>query len=216
MIRAVVFDFDGTLTELTLNFTDLRREVELIAGKYVSPDAVRRLDGLYIIEMIYEVERMAGEAGAVFREEAFTRLRDLETEAADGKEVYPYTRDVLQSLRRRGIKIGVMTRSCIGALKTVFPDLDVYVDAVVTREDIREVKPDPSHVRAVLEALDIDPSQALLVGDHPTDVLAGETLSVRTAGVLTGRTTRSEFEEAGADHVLADIRDVVRIVNVGV
>ena len=36
MIEACLFDFDGTLTELTLNFSDMRGEVERIALKYVA------------------------------------------------------------------------------------------------------------------------------------------------------------------------------------
>jgi len=212
MIRAVVFDFDGTLTELTLNFADLRKEVQEIAERYLPVDIVRRLSGHYIIEMIYEVERAIGERGRRFKDESFTRLRDLEVHAAEGKEVYPYTREVLSALRAGGIKIGVMTRSCIDALKKVFPDIEQYVDGIVTREDLRDVKPNPAHVRAVLGLLHAEGHEAMLVGDHPTDILAGETLSTVTVGVLSGRTSREQFEKAGADYVLDDIRDVLRLI----
>jgi phosphoglycolate phosphatase len=212
MIKAVIFDFDGTLTELTLNFVDLRREVEAIAQRYVQGNPLGELSHLYIIEMIDEVERLLGESGAEFRDEAFVKLRELEVAAAAGKEVYPYTRDVLGALRRKGMKIGVMTRSCIAALRVVFPDIEDYVDAVVTREDVRPVKPDPRHVEAVLAALDVQAENALLVGDHPTDVQAGETLKARTAGVLTGRTTRAQFEAVGADYIIDDIRGVPGLV----
>ncbi len=212
MIKAVIFDFDGTLTELTLNFIDLRKEVEEIAQRYLRGVPLGQLSHLYIIEMIYEVERLLGKSGAGFRDEAFVKLRELEVTAAAGKEVYPYTRDVLRALRKKAMKIGVMTRSCIAALNVVFPDIEDYVDAVVTREDVRLVKPNPHHVEAVLAALDVRPDDALLVGDHPTDVLAGETLKARTAGVLTGRTTREEFEAVGADYIINDIRDVMGLV----
>ena len=36
MIRAVIFDFDGTLAPLSLNFDHMRAEIEAIAGQYVS------------------------------------------------------------------------------------------------------------------------------------------------------------------------------------
>ncbi len=212
MIRAVVFDFDGTLTELTLNFTDMRKEVEEIAAKYVPREAVRELDGFYIIEMIYELERSAGREGRSFREEAFRKLRDLEVEAADGKQVYPYTRSVLRALRDRGIGIGVMTRNCMGALTKVFPDIEQYVDTIVTREDVPRVKPDPAHAAEVLTRLHAEPSEALLVGDHPTDILAGKTLNAGTVAVLTGRTGKNEFLKVGADQVVNDIRDVLRLL----
>ena len=42
MIEACLFDFDGTLAELTLDFFDLRREVEEIALRHVSASFIRR------------------------------------------------------------------------------------------------------------------------------------------------------------------------------
>lgn len=212
MIRAVVFDFDGTLTDLTLNFADLRTEVEEIAQRYLHGAPLDALSHLYIIEMIYEVERLLGQSGAGFRDEAFIALRELEVAAAAGKDVYPYTRDVLRALRKNGMKIGVMTRSCIAALKVVFPDIEDHVDAIVTREDVRLVKPNPHHVEAVLAKLDVQAEETLLVGDHPTDVQAGETLKAQTAGVLTGRTTRDQFAAVGADYIIDDIRGVLELV----
>jgi phosphoglycolate phosphatase len=215
MAKAVIFDFDGTLTELTLDFVDLRKEVEEIAQRHARGVPLEQLSHLYIIEMIYEVERLLGKSGAGFRDEAFAKLRELEVAAAAGKDVYPYTRDVLRVLRKKGVKVGVMTRSCIAALKVVFPGIEDYVDAVVTREDVRLVKPDPYHVEAVLAVLDVRAEDALLVGDHPTDVQAGETLEARTVGVLTGRTTREQFEAEGADYIVNDIRDVLDLVGIG-
>jgi phosphoglycolate phosphatase len=212
MIKAVVFDFDGTLTGLTLDFGNMRKEVESIAATYLPAASLKPFSDLYTLEMIGEVEKILARKGTAFRQDAFNRLRDLEIAAAAGKEPYPYTRDVLRVLRGKGIKIGVMTRNCRDALKVVFPDIESYVDAIVTREDVRQVKPDPRHVSTVLLALHVPPGRAMLVGDHPTDVRAGETLAVVTVGVLTGRTTRREFEEAGADHIVDDIRGVPGLI----
>ena len=213
MFRAAIFDFDGTLIELTLDFTDLRRHVERLALTYVPQAFIRGLDGLYMLEMIDEVEKKLGTPGAAFRQEAYTILRDLEVKAAQGTAVYPYTRDVLTVLRGRGVKIGVMTRNCAQAVRTVFPDMDAYVDAMVTREDVRPVKPHPAHVGAVLELLGrVDPVEAILVGDHPTDIFAGIAAGTTTVGVLTGRTERADFEKAGAAFVVRDIRDVPALI----
>ncbi|HUJ70244.1 MAG TPA: HAD family hydrolase [Syntrophorhabdales bacterium] len=213
MIRAAIFDFDGTLIELTLDFSDLRRHVERLALTYVPQAFIRGLDSLYMLEMIDEVEKKLGAPGADFRHEAYTILRGLEVRAAQGKAVYSYTREVLAVLRGKGVKIGVMTRNCAQAVRTVFPDMDAYVDAMVTREDVRPVKPHPAHVSAVLELLGgVDPVEAILVGDHPTDIFAGIAAGTTTVGVLTGRTERADFEKAGAAFVVRDIRDVPALI----
>jgi phosphoglycolate phosphatase len=211
MLRAVIFDFDGTLTELTLDFGALREAVEAIAARYVPAGTLRSLDGLYILEMIDALEGLIGDGGASFRKEALDLLRDMEVEAASGKEVYPYTREVLDALRREGLLIGVVTRNCTAAVERVFPDIRRYVDAVATRDDVREVKPEPAHVGAILAALGVEARDALLVGDHPTDMMAGRAAGAHTLGLLAGRTTGADLEKAGAALVAKDIRAVPEI-----
>jgi phosphoglycolate phosphatase len=212
MTKAVIFDFDGTLTELTLNFTDMRHEIEELAERFVPAASIRELGHLYILEMISEIEGRCGEGGSRFRDEALARLRRDEVEAAEGKEVYPYTRDVLTGLIGLNIRIGIMTRNCVEAVRTVFPDMDVYAEAVLTREDVAVVKPHPQHVKALLALLGVRPSDALVVGDHPTDILAGRAAGTVTAGVMTGRAETRDFEEAGADHIIKDIRGVFGVI----
>jgi phosphoglycolate phosphatase len=211
MLKAIIFDFDGTLTELTLNFPLLRSEVEAIAMRYTAPATIETLDGYYIIEMIYELERRIGSRGEVFVKEAFDKLRSLEVESAVGKDVYPYTRLVLGSLRAKGVRTGIITRTCIEVVRQVFPDVDEYVEAVVTRDDMRLVKPHPAQVEEVMRILHVTPGEAMLVGDHPTDVSAGKAAGLITAGVLAGRTTREALEAEGATYILTDIRDILHL-----
>ena len=207
-MKAVIFDFDGTLTELTFDFGFLRSEVVRIARQYVPESAIAALEDRYILEMIYEIEDRLGERGADFRTEAFERLRVLEVEASKGKAVYPYTREVLARLRGMGVKVGVITRNCLDAIMSVYPDMAEYVDATVTRDGLREVKPHPGHVYAVSRLLSVRPEEGMLAGDHPTDIAAGKAAGMETVGLLTGRTTRQEFEVAGATHILTDIRGI--------
>ncbi len=212
MVNAAIFDFDGTLTELTLDFSHLRDEVAAIARHYVTDEAIRLLDGFYVIEMIYELERTLGPRGARFRDEAFDRLTALELESAGHKSVFPFTREVLGTLRARGIKTGIVTRSCHAVLTRVFPDAARYVDAVLAREDTRHPKPHPEHVREASRILRVPVEELLMVGDHPTDVISGREAGAQTAGVLSGRTTREAFEAVGALHILDDIRGVLQIL----
>jgi phosphoglycolate phosphatase len=209
---AAIFDFDGTLTPLSINFSNLRTEVEVLAQRFVEEQVIQGLSHLYIIEMIYELEELLGQAGREFRRMAFEKLAELETETARGKELYPYTREVLRDLRGRGLKVAIVTRNCLGALKSVFPDVDTYVDVVKTRDDVSRVKPHPEHVNAVLAALGVAPEEAVLVGDHPTDIAAGLSIGTKTVGVLTGRSLEADFEQAGAHHIVNDIRDVERLL----
>ncbi len=216
MLKAIVFDFDGTLTPLTLDFTLLKTEVLKIAEKYASKAAIRELESHYIIEMIYAIAGMLRKKATAdeFQREVFEALRILELQAAQNKDLYPYARDTLESLKAKGIKIGIITRTCTDVLKSVFEDMEQYVRTVVTRDHTKHVKPHPLHVLKALRMLRVDPAEALLVGDHPTDVMGGKAAGMMTAGVLTGRTGKKAFEEVGADHILNDIRGLLRLKTV--
>lgn len=212
MIKAVVFDFDGTLTELTLDFPDMRENLDKFIADRVSEEIVRQYEGLLMLEKIAAVERALGPQGSTLREEAFALLQDIEVKAAEGKDVFPYARQVLRTLKGMDLAIGIMTRNCRAAVKKVFRELDDYIDTLVTREDTLLVKPDPSHPKAVLERFGVRPPDAVLVGDHPTDMMAGRAAGMRSVGVLSGRSSKEDLERAGADYVIGDIRGLPGVV----
>jgi phosphoglycolate phosphatase len=212
LMKAVIFDFDGTLTELTLNFSSLKEEIVKVALEYTSADIIRSSEDHFIIEMIYTIAKQMDTKGPEFQKEAFHRLKSLELEVSKGKDVFPYTRAVLKGLHKKNIKTGIITRTCCDVLRQVFPDMNEYIHIAVTREDIREVKPDPAHVREALRLLGVTPEDAMVVGDHPTDIQAGSALNMKTAGVLTGRTNEKAFQEVHATFIFDDIRGIMGVV----
>jgi len=99
----------------------------------------------------------------------------------------------------------------LDVLKTVFPDIFDYIDNIVTRDDIKHVKPHVDHVNKILKMMDIPGENTLTVGDHPTDIMAGKAAGTYTAGVLTGRTLKDAFEGVGATYVLNDISEILML-----
>lgn len=212
MIKAILFDFDGTLTELTLAFRKTKEEILGIGRKYVAEDSFRECETLFILDTIYAIEAKCGVSGPAFRKEAFGRLSELELEAAEGKDLFPYTRGLLRELQGRGIKTAILTRSCRAAVLRVFPDIMEYVDAVVTREDVERVKPDASHVQKALSMLGAGKDEAMIVGDEKIDILAGKALNIRTVGVLTGSFEKRGFDEVQPTHIVQDVREILALL----
>jgi phosphoglycolate phosphatase len=113
-------------------------------------------------------------------------------------------------LRRRRVKVGVITRNCDKAVKRVFPQLESLCDVYIPRDGVSRVKPHPDHLVLALERLGVENvARCLMVGDHVLDVEGGKRMDMKTAGVLTGNTTRQQFIEAGADFVLDDATKIV-------
>ena len=63
-------------------------------------------------------------------------------------------------------------------------------------------------------SVSVDPDSVYVVGDTPRDVQCGKKGGTRTVGVATGRYGVAELEACGADHVLPDLSDTERVVEI--
>ena len=152
--------------------------------------------------------------GTSFYQKAHELVRKHEIKAAEEGEMLPGVMDTLRGLKKRGFKVGIITRNCKEAVKIVFPLIEQYCDVFVPRDGVNQVKPHPDHLAMVLEKLDVEnPSDCLMVGDHTLDIKAGKLMDMRTAGVLTGKTTHEQFEEAEADLIFDDATGVLEYID---
>ena len=209
-IKAVIFDFDGTLAILNIDFLSMRDQVLGLVRRFgVDESSIRER---YLLELIDEVCQVLWEKNSLgvepFYEEAHQILHKIELRAAEEGRLIPGTKETLVNLRRKGMKIGIVTRNCEDAVRKVFPDIDEFCDVFLSRNSIKRVKPHPDHLFSVLKTLGVGPGEAVMIGDHTIDILAGQRAGMKTIGVLTGRIKKEEFERAGADLILNEARDV--------
>ena len=91
----------------------------------------------------------------------------------------PGIKDLLRFLNRSGIQAAVDTN---GGQENIMIlehlGMDGFFDLVVTAEDVRRPKPDPEGAEYILNSLDLDPREAVFIGDTSTD---GQT--ARSAGL---------------------------------
>ncbi|MFB0505232.1 MAG: HAD family hydrolase [Thermodesulfobacteriota bacterium] len=204
VIKAVILDFDGTLAELNLDFSAMKEKILNLIEEYgIARDCLR--EG-YILEIIDEVTSVLLKKdrplAELFAEKAQKMLREKELEAASESRLLPGVESMLRNLRSAGVKVGIITRNCDGAVRRICAHIESLCDAFLSRDSVERVKPDPRHLATLLDRLGVTVEGAIMVGDHPMDILAGKRVGMRTVGVLTGRTTRDQFLETGADYVL--------------
>lgn len=178
--RLVIFDMDGTLTRPYLDFPRIREALGL-------PEP--------LLESLQALPEGPG------RDRAFALLAGFEAEAALASELNPGAREILDFLPRRGIASALVTRNSRASVRTVLEKHSLRFDTVVTREDA-PAKPRPEPLWLICERLNVPPAQALMVGDHAMDVLAGRNAGMRAALITNGETP-ADLESLGADHVFA-------------
>ena len=104
----------------------------------------------------------------------------------------------------------MITRNNRQAVSAVFPDAAGYLSVLLTREDVDAVKPDPAHLLAALEALGANPLEALMVGDHPLDLLTAKRAGTFSGAVASGGTPQEELLRADPDFFAPDAGDLLR------
>jgi phosphoglycolate phosphatase len=212
-IKAVIFDFDGTLAVLNIDFSVMRERIFDLMRKYgIGHETIQEKYLLEITDEVYQTLWGKDPFGAeAFYQESHRILHEEEMKAAEAGRLIPGTEATLRGLRRKGIKIGIITRNCEDAVRKVFPGINDFCDVFVSRNSVKKVKPHPDHLTYVMKRLKISGEEAVMVGDHVIDVETGRRVGMKTIGVLTGRTKKEEFEKAGANYVLRDVSEVCRI-----
>lgn len=213
-IRAVIFDFDGTLAVLNIDFSSMRERIfDLMRCYGVQEEMIQEKYLLEIIDEVYQILWKTNPTHAEdFYQKAHDILHEVEMKAAERGKLIPGTEATLKSLKQRGIKIGIITRNCEDAVRKVFPNLNDFCDVFVSRNSVKKVKPHPDHLTFAMESLKTSGEESVMVGDHVIDIQAGKGVGMKTIGVLTGRIKKEEFEKAGADYILRDVSEVCELV----
>ncbi len=120
---------------------------------------------------------------------------------------------LLGGLKRRGMKLGVlsnkgddMTKTIVGSL---FPG---FFDIVLGLRDESRKKPDPSGALEIAGHLGVPPEKMLYVGDSNVDMLTANNAGMFAAGASWGYRTREELLASGAGCVLEKPMDLLDII----
>ncbi|HOI73854.1 MAG TPA: HAD family hydrolase [Syntrophales bacterium] len=211
---AAVFDFDGTLAVLNIDFPAMRGAVRKLAADAGIPPEV--LDGLFVLETI-EAGRawLTGKSpdhALSFQREAMSLVTAIEIQAARYGSLIAGVRELLEGMKKREIRRAIITRNCGAAVTLIFPDIADCCDVFLPRDGTERVKPDPGHVLESLSRMGIAPARAVVVGDHPMDIRTGREAGTRTVGVLTGSGKREELLRAGANVIVPSAPDLLQLL----
>jgi pyrophosphatase PpaX len=211
VLRAALFDFDGTLVDTTeLIYQSMRHAVGEVLGREISREILLANVGQPLPR---QMEHLSAEHAEELLESY--RLHNEEHHDALIKE-FPGVEESLARLRTGGVGVAVVTSkrrpSVKMALKT-FPGLGEVVDHFVTMEDTTEHKPRPAPLLKGLEFLGgVPPEEAAYVGDSPFDVAAAEAAGVKSVAVSWGAFSEDTLRAAEPDHLVPDLDSAVDVL----
>ena len=211
-IRAVIFDFDGTLFDATEAICHSLNAALAAHGRPPLPRAeILPRIGRPLYEIFQTLEPAATAARvqshvdayrAAFWPVCLTQTREM-----------PGLHACLAGLRAR-VKLGIATSRSENGARYILDGFGFGADfaTIVALEHVQQVKPAPEAVLTACAQLGVPPAQAVMVGDTPDDMHAGHAAGARTVGVTTGAYDRAALLAAGADAVLSTLADLPALV----
>jgi phosphoglycolate phosphatase len=212
--RAVIFDLDGTLLD-TLD--DLTQAFNIACEQYgcrrYLPQEYKTLIGhgaRQVIATLFEQH----EIPASHIDLCFQSFRDAyrATELA-GTSPYPGIHKMLQRLSTDKMMLNVLSNKphhdTVRCVQQFF-HIDQFV-AVWGHQDSKPLKPDPMTTTEILKLCHIPCHQGLFVGDTAVDIETAHNANMHAVGVTWGFRTRDELNACGADTIVDDPAEIVRL-----
>jgi len=210
MIKAVIFDIDGTLVDSVDLHAQAWKEAFKHFGKDIPYQQMRHQIGkggdqlmpvFFTHEELDEFgKRMEKVRSDLFKREFLPRVRP-----------FPRVRELFQRIKQDGKKIAL-------ASSAKDEEIDIYkkllhiedlLEAEVSADDAEKSKPHPDIFQAALERLDVRPAEVIAVGDTPYDADAAGRLRIKTIGMLCGGFPEAELIAAGCIAIYDDPADLL-------
>lgn len=187
MIRAVLFDLDGTLLD---SAPDLVGALNAVRAQYkLSPLSVSSMKNhatagaLSLLQagMPKADEQTIEDWRAIF-------LEHYEKNIFVKSKLYEGASEVLEYLENSGVALGIVTNKPEYLTKPVLvaAGVDKKMGAVVCGDTISKRKPDPAPVLLACEQLGLNPGEVMFVGDDPRDLEAGRGAGVVNCAAMHG------------------------------
>lgn len=211
MIKAVIFDVDGTLVDSNDLHIEAWQQAFRGFGKAVSYEELHKQMGKGSDQLLpvfcspeelnqfgEELERSRGE---LFTSEYLPRVRP-----------FPKVRELFERIRAERLIIALASSAKEEELEQHTKSLRIedLVETVASADDVERSKPYPDIFQAALGSLvDVEPKEAVVVGDTPYDVEAATKAGMRTISLLSGGFTQENLRTAGTVEIYQDVTDLL-------
>lgn len=210
---AVLFDMDGTLVTLGGGILANQKAAEQLGLPVPSAkDLIKKLFGKRYEEAFPDLFPKYAKDKEML--DKFVRLSERIYADEHLAHPLPYAKEVLDTLKKQGYKIGIITNKKRSTAPFSLKDNNFPYDTLVTTDDVKKRKPDPESVYKACKAMRLEPKHCLVIGDSVYDIETAKNSGSASCGITTGISSAIELKEAGADYVINDLKEILDILDI--
>ncbi len=192
-IRAALLDMDGTLFDSKIDWISLREQIQI------------PWDGRPILAQL----RQAPED---VREKGLALLHEAERNGAENGDLIHGTEELLGLLHRHGVRGALITNNSRRSAETVLKRYRLSFELVLTRDD-GTAKPDPAAFLRALAELEVEPADAVAIGDAHLDLIAAQRAGIGEVILVDTPAWMQEHIPSDAEyHAATDLEEVCAVL----
>ena len=212
MVKAVIFDIDGTLIDSVDLHAHAWQEAFEKFGVKAEFAAVRSQigkggDQLIPVFLSHEEQERFGEELDEYRSKLF-KARYLPS-----VKPFPRVRELLERVKEDGMQIALASSAKKDEIETYkrIAHIEDLVEEQTSSDDAERSKPHPDIFEAALARLSgVGPTQVVTIGDSPYDAIAAGKLKITSIGVLSGGFPEVDLRKAGYSEIYKDCADLLK------
>ena len=193
MIKGIIFDLDGTLVRLPINYDVI---FEKLKNLFDTKDEFKPL-----IPTI--VSKANGDNHLI--QKAFDLICNEETISAKNFEIIDGALDILSYFKKKNLFLGLITMQCNNAATLVLDNMNIknYFSSIVTRDQTYDRA---EQISQTVNFSSLPPSEILVVGDRIHDIHSAK--KVGCLGILSNKEKLNSFKESTVISKLVELKEL--------
>ena len=219
LLKAVVFDLDGTLVTAEIDFPAMRRSIrDLFVSHGFPPETLPTTGTQDLLRSAFSYAEKHGRPPIeirTLRDQAYAIAEKFEWEGARKAQLVPGAREALTELRRRRVRVGVLTNGNRGSTDYLLSKFQLceLVDVVVSRNEAPQMKPATEGLELILRQLKVKRNATVFVGDSTIDLSTARKLSIEFIACLSGVGTPEQLRAEGAVVLISTLVELIPYLN---
>ena len=209
MLKLLIFDLDGTLTDTAQDIADaINYALKPFSPKIYSVEETKAMVGSGISKLL---ESLLPNKDAISKEAVTKRfLEYYANHLLDNTKVYPHVKETLSKLS--GYKKAVVSNKRELFSKTILDRLGIseFFDIIFGSDSVPEKKPSPVPILKLLEISNVTRNEALIIGDSNYDIESGRAAGIKTVAVTYGFRSREVLKDA--DFIIDSFNELLNVI----